>query len=53
MDDWLFCQYRELGALFWRGYEIQQIAHSLYCNKYDNNKGRQMPVHYGSDTMKI
>ena len=25
--DWMFPQYREVGAFMWRGYTLQQVAH--------------------------
>ncbi|QHO16576.1 2-oxoisovalerate dehydrogenase subunit alpha 2, mitochondrial isoform X2 [Arachis duranensis] len=48
-DDVIFPQYREPGPLLWRGFTLQEIAHQCFSNKYDNGKGRQMPIHYGSN----
>ncbi|XP_024983408.1 2-oxoisovalerate dehydrogenase subunit alpha 2, mitochondrial-like [Cynara cardunculus var. scolymus] len=47
-DDFVFPQYREPGVLLWRGFPLQEFAHQCFGNKYDNGKGRQMPIHYGS-----
>lgn len=41
-------QYREVGVLLWRGFELQDLANQCFGNKGDNCKGRQMPAHYGS-----
>ncbi|GFQ01641.1 2-oxoisovalerate dehydrogenase subunit alpha 2 mitochondrial [Phtheirospermum japonicum] len=41
-------KYREPGILLWRGFTIQQFANQLFGTKDGNDKGRQMPVHYGS-----
>ncbi|MED6110403.1 hypothetical protein PIB30_042572 [Stylosanthes scabra] len=49
MDDVIFPQYREPGPLLWRGFTLQEIANQCFSNKYDNGKGRQMPIHYGSN----
>uniref|UniRef100_A0A2P2J3P4 3-methyl-2-oxobutanoate dehydrogenase (2-methylpropanoyl-transferring) n=2 Tax=Rhizophora mucronata TaxID=61149 RepID=A0A2P2J3P4_RHIMU len=42
-------QYREPGVLLWRGFTLQEFANQLYGNNDDYGKGRQMPVHYGSN----
>eukprot|EP00873_Tetraselmis_striata_P044888 jgi/Tetstr1/465152/TSEL_009875.t1 len=47
-DDEVFAQYREQGALLWRGYTLRQMADQCFGNNLDPGKGRQMPVHYGS-----
>ncbi|GFQ08466.1 2-oxoisovalerate dehydrogenase subunit alpha 1 mitochondrial [Phtheirospermum japonicum] len=47
-DDIILPQYREPGILLWRGFTIQQFANQLFGTKDGNDKGRQMPVHYGS-----
>jgi len=49
--DLIFPQYREAGALLWRGYTIDEMANQLTGNKYDPGKGKQMPVHYGSKAL--
>ena len=46
--DLIFPQYREQGALIYRGYTVKEMANQLKGNHYDVGKGRQMPVHYGS-----
>ncbi|XP_076886679.1 2-oxoisovalerate dehydrogenase subunit alpha 2, mitochondrial-like [Bidens hawaiensis] len=46
--DFVFPQYREPGVLLWRGFTLQEFANQLFGNKYDQGKGRQMPIHYGS-----
>ncbi|KAJ3248213.1 hypothetical protein HDU78_001613 [Chytriomyces hyalinus] len=52
-DDVIFGQYREAGALIYRGFSIQQCMHQCYSNEKDLGKGRQMPVHYGSKELNI
>eukprot|EP01090_Pellita_catalonica_P019945 TRINITY_DN6930_c0_g1_i1.p1 TRINITY_DN6930_c0_g1~~TRINITY_DN6930_c0_g1_i1.p1 ORF type:complete len:432 (+),score=73.51 TRINITY_DN6930_c0_g1_i1:94-1389(+) len=47
-EDIIYAQYREPGVLMWRGYTFAQFIDQCLCNKNDLNKGRQMPVHYGS-----
>ncbi|XP_058781347.1 2-oxoisovalerate dehydrogenase subunit alpha 2, mitochondrial-like [Vicia villosa] len=49
MDDIIFPQYREPGVLLWRGFTLQEFANQCFSNKFDNGKGRQMPIHYGSN----
>lgn len=44
--DPIFLQYRELGALLWRGVDLRLILDQLLGNAGDLSKGRQMPVHY-------
>ncbi|OIT04406.1 2-oxoisovalerate dehydrogenase subunit alpha 2, mitochondrial, partial [Nicotiana attenuata] len=44
-------QYREPGVLLWRGFTLQEFANQLLGNKGDNGKGRQMPIHYGSNKL--
>ncbi|CAH9109832.1 unnamed protein product [Cuscuta europaea] len=51
MDDVIFPQYREPGVLLWRGFTLQEFANQCFGNKYDNGKGRQMPIHYGSNKL--
>jgi len=48
IDDIMFGQYREVGALMWRGFSMDDIMNQCCSNQYDYGKGRQMPVHYGS-----
>ncbi|XP_058759310.1 2-oxoisovalerate dehydrogenase subunit alpha 1, mitochondrial-like [Vicia villosa] len=47
--DVILPQYREPGVLLWRGFTLQQFAHQCYGNTNDFGKGRQMPIHYGSN----
>lgn len=47
-DDWVWPQYRELGATFWRGYTIEEAANQCCHNELDATKGRQLPMHIGS-----
>ena len=47
-SDIIFAQYREVGVLLWRGFTVQQCADQCFSNEADLGKGRQMPVHYGS-----
>ncbi|KAG5525168.1 hypothetical protein RHGRI_031746 [Rhododendron griersonianum] len=42
-------QYREPGVLLWRGFTLQEFANQCLGNKSDYGKGRQMPIHYGSN----
>lgn len=42
-------QYREPGVLLWRGFTLQEFANQCFGNKGDYGKGRQMPIHYGSN----
>lgn len=42
-------QYREPGVLLWRGFTVQEFANQCFGNKADYGKGRQMPIHYGSN----
>jgi TPP-dependent pyruvate/acetoin dehydrogenase alpha subunit len=53
MEDVIFAQYREAGALLWRGFTIQQAADQCFSNKDDLGAGRQMPVHYGSGELNF
>lgn len=46
-EDDIFSQYREHGALLWRGASFEALAHQCCGSRKDPAKGRQMPVHYG------
>ncbi|XP_064484799.1 2-oxoisovalerate dehydrogenase subunit alpha, mitochondrial-like isoform X2 [Ornithodoros turicata] len=46
--DLVYGQYREAGVLVWRGYPLQAFMNQCYANEMDLEKGRHMPVHYGS-----
>ncbi|KAL5571794.1 hypothetical protein UlMin_021391 [Ulmus minor] len=48
-DDVILPQYRESGVLMWRGFTLQEFANQCFGNKADYGKGRQMPIHYGSN----
>ncbi|KAK2967093.1 hypothetical protein RJ640_007408 [Escallonia rubra] len=48
-DDVVLPQYREPGVLIWRGFTMQEFANQCFGNKADYGKGRQMPIHYGSN----
>ncbi|XP_047050252.1 2-oxoisovalerate dehydrogenase subunit alpha 2, mitochondrial-like [Lolium rigidum] len=50
-DDIVLPQYREPGVLLWRGFTPQEFANQLFGNKMDYGKGRQMPIHYGSNRL--
>ncbi len=43
--DWIVPCYREVGALLWRGYPLQQYIDHMYGNAGDPLRGRQMPEH--------
>lgn len=51
--DWMYPQYRELGIMFWRGYSVQEYVHHMLGNEKDNNKGRQLSNHYGSQKLNV
>jgi 2-oxoisovalerate dehydrogenase E1 component alpha subunit len=44
--DLMFLQYREQGAMLWRGMTIKNMTDQCCGNHFDGGKGRQMPVHY-------
>uniref|UniRef100_A0A914DDK5 2-oxoisovalerate dehydrogenase subunit alpha n=1 Tax=Acrobeloides nanus TaxID=290746 RepID=A0A914DDK5_9BILA len=48
-DDLVYGQYREAGVLMWRGFPLDQFINQCYGNSRDFGKGKQMPVHYGSE----
>uniref|UniRef100_A0A0A9GL48 3-methyl-2-oxobutanoate dehydrogenase (2-methylpropanoyl-transferring) n=1 Tax=Arundo donax TaxID=35708 RepID=A0A0A9GL48_ARUDO len=51
IDDIVLPQYREPGVLLWRGFTLQEFANQCFGNKLDYGKGRQMPIHYGSNRL--
>eukprot|EP00245_Coleochaete_scutata_P013084 TRINITY_DN521_c0_g1_i1.p1 TRINITY_DN521_c0_g1~~TRINITY_DN521_c0_g1_i1.p1 ORF type:complete len:463 (-),score=57.10 TRINITY_DN521_c0_g1_i1:1107-2495(-) len=51
--DVVFSQYREPGVLMWRGFKPRDFADQCFGNAADPGRGRQMPVHYGSDTLNF
>jgi 2-oxoisovalerate dehydrogenase E1 component alpha subunit len=52
-DDMIMSQYREQGALVYRGYTTDQFMNQMFSNKLDPNKGRQMPIHYGDKKLNF
>ncbi|MDI5934427.1 thiamine pyrophosphate-dependent dehydrogenase E1 component subunit alpha [Halomonas kalidii] len=46
--DMIMAQYREQGALAYRGFTFDEFMNQLFGNELDYGKGRQMPIHYGS-----
>ena len=52
-SDTIFAQYREVGVLLWRGFSVQEAADQCFSNEADLGKGRQMPVHYGSQRLNF
>jgi 2-oxoisovalerate dehydrogenase E1 component alpha subunit len=46
--DMIMAQYREQGALAYRGFTYDEFMNQLFGNELDYGKGRQMPIHYGS-----
>ncbi len=51
--DWLYPQYREIGAMFWRGASPEMVINQMFGNGKDATKGRQMPNHFGSRSLNI
>ena len=47
-QDWILPQYRELGAIFWRGWSFDEVANQLCATADDPAHGRQLPLHIGS-----
>lgn len=47
-QDMIMMQYREQGALMFRGFSLENFMNQLFSNGKDLGKGRQMPIHYGS-----
>ena len=52
-SDLIYAQYREAGVLLWRGYKFDDFVNQCFGNDRDSNKGRQMPVHYGSKDLNF
>ncbi|MBF7072776.1 thiamine pyrophosphate-dependent dehydrogenase E1 component subunit alpha [Glaciecola sp. MH2013] len=52
-DDMIMSQYREQGALAYRGYSTEQFMNQMFSNQLDPNKGRQMPIHYGDKQLNF
>ena len=51
--DYVFAQYRELGSFLYRGCSIQELSDLNFSNDRDVNKGKQMPIHYGSKKLNM
>jgi 2-oxoisovalerate dehydrogenase E1 component alpha subunit len=52
-QDLIMSQYREQGALAYRGYSTEQFMNQMFSNEKDPNKGRQMPIHYGAKELNF
>ena len=52
-NDIIFPQYREQGALYWRGFTLEMFAEQCFSTSKDLGKGRQMPIHYGSYDLNV
>ncbi|NMH58447.1 thiamine pyrophosphate-dependent enzyme [Alteromonas ponticola] len=52
-NDMIMSQYREQGALAYRGYTTEQFMNQMFSNQKDPNKGRQMPIHYGDKPLNF
>lgn len=50
-SDMILGQYREHGALRYRGFSTIQFMHQMFSNEKDLGLGRQMPIHYGSKAL--
>lgn len=49
--DMIMGQYREQGALMFRGFSLDNFMNQMFSNEFDLGKGRQMPIHYGSNEL--
>jgi len=50
-DDMIMAQYREQAALAYRGFSLDNFMNQMFSNELDLGKGRQMPIHYGSNEL--
>jgi len=50
-QDMIMSQYREQGALMFRGFSLENFMNQMFSNEEDLGKGRQMPIHYGSNAL--
>lgn len=50
-NDMIMAQYREQAALRYRGFSTPNFMNQLFSNAKDLGKGRQMPIHYGSNEL--
>ncbi len=51
LQDMIMSQYREQGALMFRGFSLENFMNQMFSNEKDLGKGRQMPIHYGSNEL--
>ena len=52
-EDLIMSQYRENGALYYRGFTLKEITDSCYGNQFDCNKAHQMPIHFTSKKLNF
>jgi 2-oxoisovalerate dehydrogenase E1 component alpha subunit len=52
-QDMIMSQYREQGALAYRGFSSKEFMDQMFSNQNELNKGRQMPIHYGSKALNF
>ncbi len=52
-QDMIMSQYREQGALAYRGFSSKEFMDQMFSNQNELNKGRQMPIHYGSKPLNF
>lgn len=52
-QDMIMSQYREQGALAYRGFSSDEFMDQMFSNQNELNKGRQMPIHYGSKELNF
>lgn len=50
-QDMIMAQYREQGSLIFRGFPLEDFMNQMFSNEKDLGKGRQMPIHYGSNEL--
>ena len=50
-QDMIMSQYREQGALMFRDFSLENFMNQMFSNEKDLGKGRQMPIHYGSNEL--
>lgn len=53
IGDWMYPQYREAGAIFWRGFTVEEFVHHMFGDATDLMLGRQMPNHFGSRALNV
>lgn len=53
LGDWLYPQYREAGAIFYRGMTAEAYIHHMFGDALDPSKGRQMPNHFGLRKLNV